>query len=360
MDYYRAITIDNTKVMGSANLTDFPVLVKITSNNDLRTTGNGGKVQNANGYDIIFSSTSDGSSPLAFDREVYDATTGKFIAHVKVPTLSHNSNTVIYLCYGDNTITTYQGGTGAWHSGYEAVFHFNEASGNALDSTANEKHHTAGGSGGVYETDALIHKGIDTEATRYFRREYLEDLTTKDYVTIEAVVKVISFTSLGMVFFHGHLGYMFLRFDSPDLLKWATRVQSSPTVDIITESGYVVDTWYHLFMRWRKTDKIYFQVNGVDISSMDVANNDGLRAENTSLQSGIATYQTDQRGDHLIDELRIITTDVGADWGKTSYNSLTDPATFYTLGAEEENSSGPEPEVLRVNIGQTGTGVRII
>lgn len=361
MDYYRAITIDNTKVMGSANLTDFPVLVKIVSNNDLRTTGNGGKVQNASGYDIIFSSTSDGLTPLSFDREVYDATTGKFIAHVKVPTLSHNANTVIYLCYGDSSVTTYQGGGGAWNSGYEGVFHFNETSGNALDSTTHGRDYTAGGSGGVYNTDALIHKGIDLDASRYFERASLADLTTKDHVTIEALVKVISFTANGMLFFHGYLGYIFIRFDSSDKLLFYVMTPPGSTYTNITLTGYAADTWYHLFMRFIKEDYLYIQVNGVDSATQAMAaGTENLKSEGT-LKTNIGSYQTTQLGNHLIDELRIITTsNIGADWGKTSYNSLTAPSTFYTLGAEEENSSGSEPEILRVNIGQTGYGVRII
>jgi len=54
--YRKQITIDHTKVGAScsSDLTDFPVLISITSDNDLRTTANGGDVENTNGYDMIF------------------------------------------------------------------------------------------------------------------------------------------------------------------------------------------------------------------------------------------------------------------------------------------------------------------
>jgi hypothetical protein len=48
------ITIDSTKVSGTSDLIDFPVLIDLT-NVSLRTTANCGYVQSGNGYDIIFS-----------------------------------------------------------------------------------------------------------------------------------------------------------------------------------------------------------------------------------------------------------------------------------------------------------------
>jgi hypothetical protein len=72
---YKTITIDPTKV--PSDQTDFPVLISGTYSY-LKTVGNGGSVQNINGYDIILSSTAtlDGSGILPFEVESYDATTG--------------------------------------------------------------------------------------------------------------------------------------------------------------------------------------------------------------------------------------------------------------------------------------------
>jgi hypothetical protein len=46
--YYRSVTIDYTKC-GTADSADFPVLVSFTDLN-FRTVANGGRVQNASGY----------------------------------------------------------------------------------------------------------------------------------------------------------------------------------------------------------------------------------------------------------------------------------------------------------------------
>jgi biopolymer transport protein ExbB len=335
--YYKTITVDNTKVSGSTNFSNFPILVKIASDNQLRTTANGGRVTSANGYDIIISSSTDPADKLSFEREKYTATTGEFIAHVKVPTLQASSNTVLYLFYGNSDITTdQQSASGTWDSKYKAVFHMGESSGNISDSTSNNHDYTAGGTGGTYGATGLVNRAINNGGTLYFTNNPGITLSDQDYVTIELIGKVNSFTSNGMAFFNGREGYVFVRFDSSDKLLFYI---TNGTYYNVTETGYSTDTWYHCFMRFRESDKLYFQVNGTDVNS--ASNGTGRLKREGTLNSGIFTYQGDQLSNMIIDELRVITTDVGADYGKTSYNSLTSPSTFYTLGSEQEVGGTP-------------------
>src|SRR4051794_22495820 len=84
--YAKVITIDYTKTSGTGSHTNFPVLISLTDAN-LKTTANGGHVTNSSGYDIIFTS-SDCSVQLNHQLEKYDATTGEYIAWVRVPSLS--------------------------------------------------------------------------------------------------------------------------------------------------------------------------------------------------------------------------------------------------------------------------------
>ncbi len=75
-EFRKLLTVDNTKVSGASSLTNFPVLFSLTDS-DLATVANGGKVLNANGYDIAFTSD-DGSTQLDHELESYDATTVRF------------------------------------------------------------------------------------------------------------------------------------------------------------------------------------------------------------------------------------------------------------------------------------------
>ena len=59
----KALRIDHTKVSGSSNLANFPVLVSVTDAN-LKTVANGGNVGKQDGSDILFTA-SDGATKLA-------------------------------------------------------------------------------------------------------------------------------------------------------------------------------------------------------------------------------------------------------------------------------------------------------
>src|SRR6266404_1000593 len=111
--YRRAITIDHTKVPNT-DQNNFPVSVAGTYSY-LATVSNGGKVQNSSGYDIIFTSDVAGATKLDHEIESYSATTGAVSFWVRIPTLSHTTDTIIYMQYGNNTITTSrENKTGVW------------------------------------------------------------------------------------------------------------------------------------------------------------------------------------------------------------------------------------------------------
>jgi hypothetical protein len=143
--YRRTITIDHTKVPNT-DQTNFPVLISGTYSY-LATTANGGNVQNANGYDVIFTSDIGCSTKLNHEVETYNATTGAVNYWVKVPLLSHTSDTTIYLCYGNSSVTTDQSNkTGVWDANYKGIWHLsNGTTLNASDSTTNANNGTISG-----------------------------------------------------------------------------------------------------------------------------------------------------------------------------------------------------------------------
>lgn len=139
-NYRKEITIDHTYV--DSDLTDFPVLIKITSDSDI------GGIANADGYDVRFTS-SDGSTLLKYERESFSVSGGAATAvfWVKVPTVAGASNTTIYIYYRTTDTADGQDASNVWESSYVGVYHFSEGSGTtAYDSTANSKDFTLSGS----------------------------------------------------------------------------------------------------------------------------------------------------------------------------------------------------------------------
>ncbi|GMR22623.1 MAG: hypothetical protein BMS9Abin37_0985 [Acidobacteriota bacterium] len=99
---------------GPSNLTNFPVLVSLVDT-DLELAPSG-DVTSAQGYDILFRAEDDttcggvGLAPCVLEHEIesYDGITGTLVAFVRVPVLQSSVNTVIYMYYGDVTVTCCQ------------------------------------------------------------------------------------------------------------------------------------------------------------------------------------------------------------------------------------------------------------
>ena len=120
--YRRTITIDDSQIPGSQNLENYPLMVN-TSQLELRHTTSGGNVENINGYDIAF--VDDNGNKLDHQLESYSPTGGQIIAWVRIPSLSYNSSTDIYILYGNPQVTTDQSTERVWSSDYVAVWHLN-------------------------------------------------------------------------------------------------------------------------------------------------------------------------------------------------------------------------------------------
>ena len=168
--YRREIDLVDAQVVGSH--TNFPLLVS-ASLADLRTTVNGGKVENdPNGYDIIFTSDPAGTTQLAHQIERYIPSTGEIVMWVRVESLV--ATTKIYMFYGNSGISSFQGDvtsngvTGVWDSNYQNVLHLNEdPSGTApqmQDATSNNNDGTSQGSMTTADlVDGKIGKGLDLD-----------------------------------------------------------------------------------------------------------------------------------------------------------------------------------------------------
>jgi hypothetical protein len=117
-NYRKKISIDHTKV--DDNLTDFPVLISLSSDPDLAARAQ------SNGDDLLFTS-SNGTTKLSHEIESFSNGTGELVAWVKVPSLSSATDTDIYMYYGNSTCGNQENTTGVWDSNFKMVQHLNDA-----------------------------------------------------------------------------------------------------------------------------------------------------------------------------------------------------------------------------------------
>lgn len=147
--YQTALTMDSCLAV-SADQTDFPCAERITDTR-FKTVANGGHVQGTTTCcaatvtvpaDFNVYANSGCSGPLKWHMEMkvgsmYDGNTNySFTLWVKIPTLSHATAPTVFLCYGDSTVTTFQGDeNGTADSNMYAWYHLADVTQGATDAT---------------------------------------------------------------------------------------------------------------------------------------------------------------------------------------------------------------------------------
>src|SRR5690606_17723091 len=66
--YNSRITVSHTMIPGTTDWVNYPLMLDIEANAELRSTANGGKIESSNGWDIAFApgETSDASEQFEF------------------------------------------------------------------------------------------------------------------------------------------------------------------------------------------------------------------------------------------------------------------------------------------------------
>jgi hypothetical protein len=118
--YFKDITIDHTKISGTSDLVNFPVLISIFDT-DLHN-----KVQ-SDGDDIAFkNATSWLFHEIEFFNQNYNSTHAQLIVWINIPKLSPFEDTIIRMYYGNATMGTQENHLGVWESNYVGVWHLTE------------------------------------------------------------------------------------------------------------------------------------------------------------------------------------------------------------------------------------------
>ncbi len=333
--YFRAITIDRTKVANTTQY-NFPVLISGTYP-FLKTTANGGKVYNANGFDVTFTADIDGTVNLNWEIEKYNPATGEIVAWVKIDALSPTADKVIYMYYSDPAINSFQGNvTGTWNSAYASVYHLaNGTTLSAADATSNTNNGTI--------TGATARIGqMDGAANLSGTPQYINIGTgalvgITGNMTIEAWVNPTDYSN-----FNGILSktagnqpkpydfYLVQGSGIPVLFRGnGTGANSNVNATTAPPTG----VWSHIVVTTSGSTVNHY-LNGVPNGSGNLGPA-GTPANGTDIayigtRSDLAT-----RFKGGIDEVRISNGNLSADWIKTEFNNQSSPATFYNLGIEQ-------------------------
>ncbi|MGA2278648.1 MAG: DUF2341 domain-containing protein, partial [Terracidiphilus sp.] len=359
-NYQRAIVIDHTKVPNT-DQANFPFLFN-TTDSAFATIANGGHVASASGDDIIFSTDPNGLTKLDHELEEYNPATGQVIAWVRIPTLSHTSDTVLYVFYGNSSITaSQQNPTGVWDSNYMGVWHVANNGGqlSLADSTSNGNNAT---NNGATATAGQIDGGMQTDGTTYATIGTPASLTNlaQGDATFSAWVNAASDTS-GAIMGKGSSCSGWVLEQEGNYLGF-TVSPCSASLGVVSgpvSSGtwsYVAVTLSASANNSAATDgaEEILYINGV-LSTTSIGGSGFIgddSAEPAYLANGFWQY-TPLNG--LTDEFRISNIVRSADWIATEYSNQSSPSTFYALSPENTAVAVPTAVTLYASQSQQFT-----
>ncbi len=342
-DNYRLVTVDHTKVPNT-DRTDFPLLFTGTYAY-LKSTANGGKVEDAQGDDIRFTTnTAYPGTNLNFEIEKWDAATGEIVAWIKVPTLTTATDYTFYIHYGASGISTFQGGSAGsvWNSNYKVVQHF-EGSLNLNDETTNANNATNAGS--VASIDGKFGKGADFPGSS---SDYLTiadaNSLTNSTIYVSGWVNADGTSGAGAIIdkYQTSYEYEFGFGSSLSMYMWAYDNTNGGYLGRYTSTGMSTSGWHHMAAYWDgttgNTNGVRIYLDGTRVDNADFAYLPGftaLRNTTQDVEIGRGTAGLGGPFNGWLDEVRqsIMPSNV-IDWIVTEYNNQSSPSTFYSLAAE--------------------------
>jgi DNA-binding beta-propeller fold protein YncE len=359
--YARSITVTSTPSIASGTQTNFPMLVASTlASWESSSTGAGAQIQNLcttpkggqEPCDLVFATSTNncGIGNLSFETESYTSSTGALIDWVKMPTIA--TNTVIYACYGDSTVTTDQSHpSSTWNSNYVGVWHFpNGTLLNASDSTSNANNSATttataalgymDGGAAVTSTQTMI---VPSSASLNFAGAMTLDTwvyptTSSTYQAL--IIKETNSSTRQYALDLSALG-------TGDLYFGGSGHKAS---DYAVNPGWAVNAWNHIAVAANGTT-VNMYVNGALANSTATSTDASVATNQVSFgrEATANLYELFGR----LDEARIMKTAASSSWILTEYNNESSPNTFYTIGSEVSN---PVPTTTSITPTSTVAG----
>ena len=352
--YRIKVTVNHEQV--GEEVTDFPMLVKITNNQKLF------KNAKQDGHDLLFTS-SDGITKLDHEIEQYDKEAQHLVAWVKVPKLSVTEDTELYAYYGNSNAEDQQRASAVWGSEYDAVYHFNtDPATTIFDSEKDARNGENGGSMNINDSfqDAKVGKGYkfdgaddvvdlgDQSFVAYGPNDFEWSMWIKDQgpTTNQSVIigkdhsTAASYRQFALQLHTGALG-----FHDPGKIQIAPFETDGKLITFRTTTALVeLNKWYYIVLN-RKNGVMSMSVNGKD-QLMETAGFGGgtqalsIRDTPAHLQIGGREYVSARslfKG--IIDDVRFSKNAHNGGWIRTEYNNQSDPESFYTLSVEQTQTS---------------------
>lgn len=335
---FKTLTIDHTKC-GTADSTDYPLLVKGTYSY-LANVANGGNLNSVN--NLAFFSDSGLTTLLTFERVRHDLTTGAVVYYVKIPTLSHSADTVIYMAWDTANSTDRSDAANTWNANYKTVIHTGDGSTlNLTDSTSNAQNFTNNGS--VAAAAGTIYGAANIAGAS---QQYLSSnvaAVTGYPLSFSALVKLNSSLASGedriiltvaksSALEEFWLGYVNI-VGTGDRLRCVAQ-GASGTENEVRVTATIDTNVHHVACTFVNTTAFAVYQDGALLSTTQLNGNLVTPTGLDHTYIGGLIYNTSNfygQMKGLVEEPRIANVARAASWWAAEANNLLSPSTFYTL-----------------------------
>jgi len=329
-NYRQKIILDHNKVPNT-DQSNFPVLIKITdTSNPLFDRAQ------SSGNDILFTDATE-TTKLSHEIETFSTSSHELWAWVKIPTLSYTTDTVIYLYYGNPSCSSQQTATDVWSNGYAGVWHMNNASSPALDSTSNANNGTQSG-GVTFGVTSKVDGGTSYNGSNYLDLANADTLSPGTGVfTLQAWVKTSASGNALVYSDYGIGSVKFLAIQMVSNKAWGgCRDGSGNNLFIANQGSNINDGAWHKVAYVRDaqtTAKLYLDGSQIGSASNGSIGSVAIADGDTPRVSALAGTPSDYLNGS-VDDLAYASTARSADWIATEYANQNSPETFYNISAE--------------------------
>jgi hypothetical protein len=313
------------------DLTDFPLYVALTDDDDLRDRAR------TDGSDLAFLAA-DGTTRLDAEIESWEPGTGSLTAWVRVPTIAAAADTTIYLRYGAPAI---QPGDPAdvWQNGFLAVFHLgDDPTGTIVDSTGTRDGNAGGGMNADDLVRAKLGDGLEFDGNNDvvdFVNPYQGggEHTISAWVSQQPTADNDALIVLGSGGTTDRSRFLHSRFFSGGIAV-GLYTDDLETDDDIQGAGFVLVHW-----TYDGTGQSRVYIDGALVEGPHMhngaADTSGTEGRIGNAPGGVNGFGTNMGFNGIVDEIHLVSTARSADWITAEFANQSSPATFYEVGTEE-------------------------
>lgn len=367
--YKRKITINSSQVNTGPH-SSFPVLIDETQTY-LKYTSFGGRLQNASAYDLIFTDSTQ-STILDHEIESYSSSTGRLTAWVRIPTLSSDTDTDIYMFYGNsNVVSSLERVSSVWDSSYQVVNHMIDLS---ATTTRNSKFNSNDANkyvaNGPLDSSGKISQGQTYDGSYDYQTitNHADNQQGTSDFTIEFWIKPDSSgTKYSSPVYKGNgdtatqEGWLVRYLQGvSDKLQFHAGTGSVNLGGMTTNSALTEDIWTHAAVTVDRDVGYRFYINGNSDASYNIDSSAYTLGTVRDMAFGRDWSSSDYFFKGILDEIRVSKTLRSAGWIKTGVNNMSATSTFYTIGSEANSTIYNTPGSIMSSIIDLGSSDKVL